>query len=250
MTKKTKTTPDLDNLHPSDRAELIELLEEMEQRKRYNKIDFIFPAKGKLARKLYPKQLEFFKAGATYKERAFIAGNRTGKTFGATYELVLHLTGLYPDWWEGRRFDHPIESWAAGQTNETTRDIVQKELLGMRGDYGSGMIPKECIARTTARPGVPDAVQDLYIKHKSGGISVCTLKSYVQGVESFMGTAKHVVWFDEEPPANVYSEALTRTMTTKGMIYCTFTPLRGLSDVVLAFLPDGKLPQDQEKVNG
>jgi len=67
----------------------------------------MFPSTGPLRRELYPKHLEFFRAGAAHKERAFIAGNRCGKTVAGGYETTLHLTGLYPDWWEGRRFACP-----------------------------------------------------------------------------------------------------------------------------------------------
>ena len=234
-----------DKLDREQKLELLELLEEKKRRAEENKLNTLFPSEGPYRRDLYPKQLEFFKAGRFFKERAFIAGNRSGKTVAGCYELVLHLTGLYPDWWEGKRFNTPIQAWAASETNETTRDILQAQLLGKRGEYGTGVIPKECIKRTTSRPGIPDAVQDVYVRHITGGTSVLGFKSYVQGIESFMGTERHVVFFDEEPPPKIWSEAITRTMTTHGIIYATFTPLQGLSDVVLSFLPGGKFPKDQ-----
>ena len=236
MTKKLTKT---------EKQELIKLLEEKERRANENKFKSYFPTKGPYSMDKYPKQMDFFRAGAKFKERAFVAANRSGKTISGAYEMVCHLTGDYPEWWEGRRFDHPISAWAAGSTNETTRDIIQLELLGRRGEYGTGMIPKHTIKRTTVRPGVPDAVQDVYIQHRSGGQSQLTFKSYVQGIDSFMGTARHVVWFDEEMDnPDIYSEALTRTTTTGGIIYCTFTPLKGLSDVVMNFLPGGRMPAD------
>ena len=55
---------------------------------------------------------------------------------------------------------------------------------------------------------------------------------------------------DEEPDLNIYTECLTRTMTTNGMVICTFTPLLGLSDVVLLFLPGGKLPEPPKRAEG
>ena len=60
-------------------------------------------------------------------------------------ELSYHLTGLYPEWWEGKVYHQPITAWAGGVSNETTRDIVQVELLGSPDDpeaFGSGTIPK------------------------------------------------------------------------------------------------------------
>ena len=105
------------------------------------------------------------------------------------------------------------------------------------------MIPGDLIHQTRPRTGVPDAVETIHVKHVTGGLSRLGLKSYDQKRKSFQGTAQHVIWLDEEPPEPVYSECLLRTMTTDGLIILTFTPLLGLSDVVLQFLPGGKLPQ-------
>src|ERR1700691_5673746 len=68
----------------------------------------------------YSKQKEFHEAGKTYRERLLMAGNQLGKTLAAGSESAMHATGLYPDWWPGRRFDHPIAAWAAGVTGEST----------------------------------------------------------------------------------------------------------------------------------
>jgi phage terminase large subunit-like protein len=51
-----------------------------------------------------------------------------------------------------------------------------------------------------------------------------------------------VIWLDEEPDLDVYSECLLRTMTTGGLVMCTFTPMLGLSEVVMSFLPEGRMP--------
>lgn len=135
----------------------------------------------------------------------------------------------------------PIEAWAAGDTGITTRDIIQRAILGPINDVGTGMIPKDCIVDTRRKAGsIQDLVDTVYVKHLTGGMSLLGLKSYDQRRESFQGTAKHVVWFDEEPPMDVYTEGLMRTMTVDGLVMCTFTPLLGLSKVVLSFLPKGK----------
>ncbi len=197
------------------------------------------------ARELYPKHLEFFRAGATYRERCFMAANRVSKTLGGGgYETSCHLTGLYPDWWEGRRFDQPTRAWAAGKTNETTRDIIQETLLGhvaMRGSRkatsGTGVIPGNLLGQPSWKQGVPDLVDTIKVRHVSGGYSVLGLKAYNQGRGSFEGTAQHVIWLDEEPPMDVYGECLIRTATTNGIIMLTFTPLEGMSEVVLQFMP-------------
>ena len=75
------------------------------------------------------------------KERLFMAANRVGKTVCGAYESALHLTGLYPDWWDGAQFDDATDGWASGKTTETTRDIVQLALCGPPERMGTGMIP-------------------------------------------------------------------------------------------------------------
>jgi phage terminase large subunit-like protein len=198
------------------------------------------------ARRKYAKHLEFFQAGAKYRERCFLAANRVGKTLGAGgYETAAHLTGEYPHWWVGRRFTKPVKWWAAGKTNETTRDIVQSTLLGSiskrdgrKSFDGTGIILGEKLGATTWKQGVTDLADTIKVKHKSGGWSTLGLKSYQQGRGSFEGTSQHGIWLDEEPPMDVYGECLMRTATTNGIIMLTFTPLAGLSDVVMSFLPE------------
>lgn len=227
------------SLSSSAKREAIAILEELERRKKRRKLFTIYPDEGPLRRELYAKHLQFFAAGIEHHERAAVAANRVGKSFGlGGYETALHLTGIYPDWWPGRRFDHAIDCWAAGDTSETTRDIPQLILLGPAGEYGTGLIPGDrIVGRPTHRAGVAEAVDTVRVKHVSGGVSRLGFKSYDQGRKKFQGTAKHLIWMDEEPPEDVYSECMARLMTTSGSMICTFTPLEGLSNVVLRYMP-------------
>jgi phage terminase large subunit-like protein len=240
---------------------ILDLYQAEQQRERFDKFRCMFPDRTEVvgdsvyfARHLYKKHLEFFRVGAEYRERCAMAANRVGKTFGmGGYEMTCHLTGLYPAWWEGRRFRHPIRAWACGKTNETARDIVQNVLLGDIGFDGprkvldgSGIIPRDRIDRgqggVTWKQGVGDLVDTVKVKHSSGGWSKLGIKSYQQGRGAFEGTAQHVVWMDEEPPLDVYSECLIRLATTKGILMLTFTPLSGISEVVQTFLPQDMRP--------
>jgi len=175
-----------------------------------------------------------------------LAANRVGKTEGVgLYELTLHLTGDYPDWWIGRRFNRAVKAWAAGDTKQTVREILQDKLLGSPGQWGTGLIPGDDISRVARGGGsVADSVETTYVKHKTGGISALVLKSYDQRRESFQGTEQDIILLDEEPPEDIYTECLLRTMTNNGMLMLTFTPLRGMSEVVLAFLPGGELVEN------
>jgi len=171
-----------------------------------------------------------------------------GKTFTGCYEDVLHLTGRYPDWWEGRRFNCPVDGWVAGDTNLTCRDILQLTLLGKWDDFGTGLIPHDALLDWTRKAGIADAVDSVYVRHASGGISVLGFKSYREGRANFQGTSKHFVHFDEEPSVEVWREALMRTMIVPGderggLAYLTFTPLQGWSEVVDSFLGDAQTVQ-------
>lgn len=240
---------DLDRLTPEQQEELLKLLEDEEKYRARRLIYSIYPDEGPLRRALYPKHMEFFEAGATYRERCAICANRIGKTFGmGGYEVTLHLTGDYPDWWKGRRFKKPVRVWAAGKTNETTRDIVQFTLLGDVEHHGArkmmsgtGLVPGDNIGSITWKAGVADLVDTVKIRHKSGGWSLLGLKSYQQGRGSFEGTAQDVIWLDEEPPIDVYGECLIRTATTHGIVLITFTPLAGMSEVVKSFRPQADI---------
>jgi len=211
------------------------------------KILTYFPDSGPLRRELYGKHTDFFAAGMTHRERLMLAANRVGKTEGVGgYEMALHLTGQYPDWWVGRRFKKPVRAWAAGDTSKTVREILQQKLLGPVGAWGTGLIQGDCIERTVRAAGVADTVEIVYVKHISGGISILVFKSYDQRRESFQGTEQDVIWLDEEPPLDIYTECLLRTMTNNGMLMLTFTPLLGMSEVVLTFLPGGRLEAQAE----
>lgn len=202
------------------------------------------------SRHLYPRHLEWLEAGADFRERCFMAANRVGKTFGGGgYELAAHLTGLYPEWWKGRRFKFPVSAWAAGDTYQTTRDVIQLTLLGKptyRGGRkvmdGRGVVPGAALGTPVWHSGVQDLVDTIPIKHVTGGYSLLGLKSYDQGRKVFQGTGRHVIWLDEEPPLDVYGECLIRTATLDGLVMLTFTPLLGMSEVVLQFMPADQRP--------
>jgi phage terminase large subunit-like protein len=180
--------------------------------------------------------MEFFHAGATHRERVFLAGNRTGKTVSAGVEIAYHLTGNYPKWWVGRKFDGSIRAMASGDTHDTTRDILQIKLLGATTDQkeliGTGLIPGEAIVGYVARTHVKGAVEKVTVKHITGGTSELWLRSYEQGREIFQGFELDVFWADEECPQDVYEEGMIRLMTRRGLSMLTFTPLSGLTKLV------------------
>lgn len=234
-------------MNPNEKRELLKLLEEKDRRKKTRKIFSYYPEHGPLRRELYVKHNQFFEAGAKHRERLMLAANRVGKTEGVGgFEVALHLTGLYPEWWKGKRFSKPISAWAAGDTGKTVREIIQFKLLGPFHEQGTGLIPQHLIVKTTPKQGIPEAIDTIYVKHVSGGVSEISLKSYDQKRHSFQGTEKDLIWLDEEPPLDIYTECLLRTMTNNGILMLTFTPLMGMSETVMSFLPNGQVQDSSE----
>lgn len=233
-----------------------ELIEALAYRLKYQKIESLFPEKGKLRRELYKKHCQWFQAGGHYRQRLFIAANRVGKTTAAGVELSYHLTGLYPKWWKGYRFTRANDWWLCGEDTGLIREIYQPLMLGKTGDFGTGLIPKHLLnfdSMTNARKG-ETLIQTYQVKHVTGEWSTCTLKSYESGREAFQGTQKNI-WLDEEPPYDIYQECLYRTTDTgqgdAPLLMMTFTPMKGLTQTVTEFLGkdvnilDGEISADR-----
>ena len=178
-----------------------------------------------------------------------MAGNQLGKTLAGGAEWAYHLTGRYPDWWVGKVFDCPVRAWAAGVTSESTRDNPQRILVGppeQEERWGTGTIPGDAIIDIERGRGVPNGLDSIVVAWGGGGDvqqqqSALSFKSYEKGREKWQGETLHGVWFDEEPPLDIYSEGLTRTNATGGITIITFTPLLGMSDVVMLFLTAGQV---------
>lgn len=227
----------LQGLDPSaltvkEQKELIKLLETRQRLLDENRLARYEP---------YPKQMEFHAAGKDNRERLLMAGSQLGKTYSAAAEVAMHLTGQYPEWWEGKRFDRPISALAAGVTAQLVRDSMQKLMIGIPAKpLGHGTIPRDCIiGDPTAARSVTGAVDTVTVRHVSGGNSTLYFRAYEQGREKVQAMTLDLVWLDEEPDMDYYMEALTRTNVTQGPVFLTFTPLKGPTEVVNRFLREG-----------
>lgn len=189
----------------------------------------------------YPKQVEFHAAGQMHRERLLMAANQSGKTYSAAAEAAMHLTGLYPDWWTGKVFSRPVRGLAAGVTSQLVRDSMQVLLCGAPAKpLGHGMIPKRCIeAEPVMARSITGAFDTVKVKHVSGGESTLYLRAFEQGREKVQAMTLDFVWLDEEPEAEYYLEALTRSNVTAGPVFMTFTPLKGMSQTVARFVLEG-----------
>jgi len=215
-----------------DKEKLLELLAEKKKRYAFRMLERFNP---------YDYQKEFIAASSKFVTRFLMAGNRVGKSEEAAYEATIHATGDYPDWWEGKKFSNPVRILCAGVSNTSVRDIMQTKLIGEPTDrsmWGSGMIPKAAIGQTARKAGIPDALSSVLVKHVTGGWSKISFISYESGKEAFMGTSMHFVNLDEEPPEDVYSQAVRAIVDTDGIISITATPEKGLTALVNKFQQD------------
>lgn len=190
----------------------------------------------------YTYQCLWFESGATYSLRYLSAANRIGKTFGAAAEYSYHATGEYPEWWRGYRA--PSEKiglsrimWAIGVSSESTRKVLQKELIGtddarQRDKFGTGSIPRERI-NFDSLVCDGETLKSLRVYHVSGEETTIHFYSSTQDEKVFMGQAIIFAWIDEQSPKedDLVAQATTRTMTTKGQVVITATPEVGMTDL-------------------
>jgi hypothetical protein len=146
-----------------------------------------------------------------HRERLLMAANQVGKTLAGACEAAFHLTGLYPAWWEGKRWERPVKGWAGSESTELTRDGVQRMLVGppkIEAEWGTGLIPASELRDRKRRQGVADALDGVLVHHVSGGVSTLGFKSYDQGRTRWQAETLDFVWFDEEPAMDLYTETM------------------------------------------
>ncbi|ECA6118446.1 hypothetical protein EM825_00050 [Salmonella enterica subsp. enterica serovar Redlands] len=169
-----------------------------------------------------------------------------GKTYGACMELGAHITGLYSPDWVGKKleFDRPAVFWVIGISQDSVNNVLMKELLGVSdcrnlSELGTGSIPAECINSFSLVKDGARCIQ-VRIKHVNGYENTLMFYSATQDQAVFMGQSVDYVLIDEQSDAEtlIYAQALTRTLTTDGMISVTATPERGMSPLWIKFNED------------
>ena len=172
--------------------------------------------------KIHKKQVEFHKCAK--RNRWVFGGNRSGKTECGAVECVYMARGIHP-YRENRK---DVQGWVVSLSGQVQRDVAQKKILHyLRRDW------IEDIVMQSGRKDAPECgvIDFIRVKNVFGGVSVIGFKSCDQGREKFQGASLDFVWFDEEPPKDIYVECRMRVMDKKGDIFGTMTPLKGLTFV-------------------
>ena len=206
-----------------------------EYRKKFHAADFFGP------QEFYEPQMKFFAEGRTHHQRLLRGGNQVGKSFSAAFEASLHMTGQYPKWWPGKRFTKATRGWIVGVTAQLVRDGPQRQLVSRQGEFGSGTIPLASFAsKPVMVPGGTGSIDTLSVAHHSegarDGISTATFKSFEQGAAKMQSESVDWIWIDERCPEDVYSELLARTTATDGILFMSYTPLKGGGELTYRFL--------------
>ena len=179
------------------------------------------------------------------KQVLLSASNQIGKSISGYADDAIHATGDYPDWWTGpdltellRRF--PV-IWIGGPNNDKVRDIGQKQLVGdprQPEKFGTGWLPKSSIIGTTVKRGVANALDSVQVRHKAGFIVLIEFKSYDASLLDWTGESVGFIHLDEEPPDVIYWQCLARMMASAGYVKMTFTPEKGMGQVLSQFMTD------------
>ncbi len=172
--------------------------------------------------KKHEKQLAFHKC--LKRNRWVFGGNRSGKTECGAVECVYMARGIHP-YRENRQ---NVCGWVVSLSAQVQRDVAQKKILRyLRRDW-----IEEIVMLSGRRDSPEDGIIDfIKVKNVFGGSSIIGFKSCDQGREKFQGTSLDFVWFDEEPPEDIYRECRMRVFDRKGDIFGTMTPLKGLTFV-------------------
>lgn len=188
---------------------------ELEKRRRNNKI--LYYNTGKV---IHKKQVNFHKC--LKRNRWVFGGNRTGKTECGAVETVYLARGIHPY----RKNKKNIECWVVSLSTQVQRDVAQKKILNYINPEWITEIGMLSGRKDFAESGIIDYIK---IKNVFGGESRIGFKSCDQGREKFQGTSLDFVWFDEEPPYDIYVECKMRVIDKNGEVFGTMTPLKGLS---------------------
>ena len=170
--------------------------------------------------RVHAKQMAFHKC--LKRNRWVFGGNRSGKTECGAVEAVWAARGIHPF-----RPNRPnSQGWVVSLSFEVQRDVAQAKILSyLRPEWIADVVMCEG-RKSSPERGVIDY---LLVRNVFGGLSRISFKSCDQGREKFQGASLDWVWFDEEPPCDIYEECRMRVLDKKGDIWGTMTPLKGLT---------------------
>lgn len=237
-----------------NRAEQIQYAELLEEQTRRNDLN-----KGiRVYESFYDWQRKFTKATKDHDACMLMAANQVGKSRTGCCIDSFHLTGEYPDDWEGHKFDFPPFLWLLGFSGEKTRDLLQAKLFGRYSDgwFEGGYVPKDRILDHRSMTGTSGAMREVRVRRDDGN-ATCQFWSYSQGQHALMGDIIDHYHIDEEPVnPQIYPQVLRGTINGDqgrgGRGILTFTPENGKTQMVCQFMGEsfeGEEGDEEVKIN-
>ncbi|MDE7464528.1 MAG: terminase family protein [Clostridiales bacterium] len=191
---------------------------EKEQKRRYRNDTL---SRYNVGDKVHAKQMEFHRS--MKRNRWVFGGNRTGKTECGAVETVWLARGIHP-----YKTNKPTDGWVVSLSRRVRRDVARKKILRYLNPDWIADIVMESGKSSNPSGGVIDYIA---VKNVFGTISTIGFKTCEAGRDKFAGASLDYVWFDEEPPEDIYDECAMRVVDRKGLIFGTMTPLLGLTFV-------------------
>ncbi|MDR3217212.1 MAG: terminase family protein [Clostridiaceae bacterium] len=170
--------------------------------------------------RVHEKQMAFHRC--LKRNRWMFGGNRSGKTECGAVECVWLARGIHP--YRANRPD--VFGWVVSVSYEVQRDVAQAKVLKyLKRSWISDIV------MCSGKKGAPEygIIDHIVVKNVFGGFSRIGFKSADQGREKFQGASLDFVWFDEEPPVDIYEECRMRILDKRGELFGTMTPLKGLT---------------------
>lgn len=169
---------------------------------------------------IHKKQLEFHKSQK--RNRWVFGGNRTGKTECGAVETIWLSLGCHPY----RQNKQSTECWVVSLSNRVQKEVAQSKILKY--------LPRSKIENIIMAEGSKHSpeygiIECIIVKNIFGNTSRIWFKSCESGREKFQGSSLDFVWFDEEPPEEIYNECKMRILDKNGELFGTMTPLKGLT---------------------
>lgn len=172
--------------------------------------------------KIHKKQLKFHKSKK--RNRWVFGGNRTGKSECGAVEVVWMALGIHPY----RKNRQSTVGWVVSLSTRVQKDVAQSKILSYLDKRFIREIVMVSGSASSPETGVVDRI---VVENVFGNKSTIIFKSCEEGRDKFQGASLDYVWFDEEPPKDIYYECVMRVLDREGDIFGTMTPLKGLSFV-------------------
>lgn len=167
----------------------------------------------------HTEQLKFHKSQSG--GRVILGGNRSGKSYSSTAEMLLYATGTHPY----RKTPPPplqLRHIAVDRPNG-----IEKVLY----DLYKKLTPKDFLIDGSFEASWRKDPPRLTLANGS----FIEFMSYEQDLDKHAGASRHAIAFDEEPDAAIFDENMMRLVDTDGDWWIAQTPVEGMSWVYFDF---------------